>query len=115
MALQYGEGGDLEVTLEGPYASLGGGGAAMKLATIHLPVNAWKGAESPFSQVVQVEAVSVNSKIYLEASVEQLEEMRDINTRFTTENDAGVVTAYAIGNKPTKDYTFQATVVEVIA
>lgn len=115
MSLQYGEGGDLEVTLEGPYASLGGGGAASKLATIYLPVNAWKGAESPFSQVVQVEEVSVNSAVLLLASVEQLKELGDINTKFTTENEAGVVTAFAIGNKPTKDYTFQAIVTEVVA
>ena len=115
MALQYGEGGDLEVTLEGPYASLGGGGAAAKLTTIHMPVSGWKGAESPYSQVVQVEEVSVNSVIFLQASVEQMEELRDLNTEFTTENDAGVVTAYATGDKPTEDYTFQAIIMEVVA
>ena len=32
---------------------------------------------------------------------------------FVTENDGGVVTVYAIGQKPQNDYTIQVTITEV--
>ena len=114
MALQYGEGGELEVTMEGPFASIEGG-STEKLATIHLPVSEWKGAERTFFQIVQVDEVSANSMVKLQASVEQLEKLQDMDLSFTAVNDAGVVTVYAVGDKPTEDWTLQATVVEVVA
>ena len=114
MALQYGEGGELEVTLEGPFGSIEGG-AAKKITEITLLAANWKGGESPYFQVVTVEGVSVNSMVKLQESVEQFEIFRKKRIAFTTENDGGVVTAFAIGNKPTDDYTIQATIEEVIA
>ena len=113
MAQQYGTGSNMTVQMAGPYA--GGGGTAMKLTEIALPASAWKGAESPYSQVVTVEGTSVRSLVDLQPSVEQLEIFRDKELAFTTENDGGVVTVYAIGDKPTNDYTIQATIVEVTA
>ena len=115
MSLQYGEGGDLEVILEGPFASLDGEGTAAKLETIHLPVNEWKGEGKKFFQVVQSDKVSVNSIVLLQATDEQIESLMDLDLSFHAVNDAGVVTVYAIGDKPTVDYTFQAIVVEVVA
>ena len=113
MAQQYGEGGGIYVNMEGPFS--GGGGTAAKLTNITLLASAWKGAESPYSQVVAVEGVSVNSMVNLQPSVEQLEIFHDKDIAFTTENDGGVVTVFAIGDKPYNDYTIQATIVEVIA
>ena len=112
MALQYGEGGELEVTLEGPFGS---GGTDKKLTYINLLASNWKGGESPYSQVVTVEGVSVNSMVKLQESIEQSEIFRKKRIAFTTENDGGVVTAFAIGSKPTDDYIIQATIEEVIA
>lgn len=112
MALQYGAGGTITVSMEGPF---GGGGTAVKLTEITLLASAWKGGESPYSQVVAVEGVSVNSMVNLQPSVEQLEIFHDKDLAFTTENDAGVVTVYAIGDKPANDYTIQATIMEVVA
>ena len=34
---------------------------------------------------------------------------------FTAENDGGTVTLWAIGDKPSEDLTFQATLTEVVA
>ena len=112
MAQQYGEGGGITVSMEGPFGS---SGTAVKLTEITLLASGWKGGESPYSQVVDVEGVSVNSMVNLQPSVEQLEIFHDKDIAFTTENDGGVVTVFAIGDKPTNDYTIQATLVEVVA
>lgn len=112
MAQQYGEGGGISVKMEGPFGS---GGTAVKLTYINLLASNWKGGESPYSQVVTVEGVSVNSMVKLQESVEQSEIFRKKRIAFTTENDGGVVTAFAIGSKPTDDYIIQATIEEVIA
>lgn len=113
MALDYGTGGNYTVSMAGPFA--GNGGSTVKLTEVTLLAANWKGGESPYSQVVAVEGVSVNSMVNLQPSVEQLEIFHDKDIAFTTENDGGVVTVYAIGDKPTNDYTIQATLVEVVA
>ena len=114
MALDYGTGGNITVVMEGPFAG-GGGGTSAKLTEITLLAANWKGAESPYSQVVAIEDVSVNSMVNLQPSVEQLEIFRDQDVAFTTENDEGIVTVFAIGDKPTNDYVIQATIMEVTA
>ena len=113
MALEYGTGGNVTVKMAGPVG--GSGGTSAKLTEIVLPAANWKGAESPYSQVVSVDGVSVNSKVDLQPSVEQLEIFHDKDIAFSTENDGGVVTVYAIGDRPTSDYTIQATIMEVVA
>ena len=111
MAQQYGNSSGINVQMAGPFGVAGG--AAVKLTEISLPAANWKGAISPYSQVVEVEGVSVNSKVDLQPSVEQLEIFHDKDIAFSTENDGGVVTVYAIGDKPANDYIIQATIVEV--
>ena len=49
----------------------------------------------------------------LTPSVEQLAVFYDKDLTFVTENEDGVVTVYAIGQKPTNDYTIQVTITEV--
>ena len=46
-------------------------------------------------------------------SVEQLVIFYEKDLTFVTENEGGVVTVYAIGQKPTNDYTIQVTITEV--
>ena len=46
-------------------------------------------------------------------SVEQLAVFWNKNLGFVAENDGGIVTIYAIGQKPMNDYTIQVTVTEV--
>lgn len=112
MALSYGASSSFSVSMEGPF---GNTGSKMKIAYISLTAADWKGAVSPYSQVVEVEGVSANSMVDLQPSVDQLEAFRDKELAFTTENDGGTVTVYAIGDKPTEDYTIQATITEVVA
>ena len=112
MAQQYGEGGGITVKMEGPFGS---GGASVKLTEVTLLASEWKGGESPYFQVVDVEGVSVNSLVNLQPSVEQLEIFHDKDIAFTTENNGGTVTVFAIGDKPSNDYIIQATIMEVVA
>ena len=111
MAQQYGTGTGITVQMAGPF---GGAGTTVKLAEITLLAANWKGAVSPYSQAVAVEGVSVNSKVDLQPAVEQLEIFHGKDIAFSTENDDGRVTVYAVGDKPDSDYTMQATVMEVI-
>jgi hypothetical protein len=112
MAQAYGNGGGFTVRMAGPVAT---GGTTSKLADIVIPASGWKGGESPFSQVVEIDKVSVNSKVDLQPDVELLETLRDKDISLVAKNDAGVVTVYAIGEKPTADLTMQVSITEVVA
>jgi hypothetical protein len=87
--------------------------APTRVVAVDLPSSAWVGDASPYSQVVSIDGVTPNSLVDLQPSVEQLEVFRNKDLAFTTENEDGVVTVYAIGDRPKNDYTIQATVTEV--
>ncbi len=111
MALQYGNQATFTVTLAGPF---GGSGAGVKLAQIELKKDNWKGSASPYFQEVEVAGVSVNSMVNLQPNAQQQEIFREKEIAFTAENVGGKVTVYVVGDKPTQDHTFQATITEVI-
>lgn len=80
---------------------------------VKLYASAWVGAEDPYSQVVKIAGVTAHSKVDLLPSVEQLAIFHDKDIAFVTENEDGVVTVYAIGDKPTQDYTIEVCITEV--
>lgn len=88
-------------------------GYATKIVNIKLAASAWQGDEDPYSQVVTIDGVTPKTKVDLLPDVEQLAIFHDKDIAFVTENDDGVVTVYAIGDKPTQDYTMQASLKEV--
>lgn len=92
-----------------------GGGTSVRLTAITIYASRWEGTESPWSQVVSVAGVTPFSKVDLQPSVEQLDAFHMKDLAFVAENDDGVVTVFAIGDKPKNDYTIQATVMEVSA
>ena len=85
-----------------------------KYATINLLASAWQGAEDPYSQIVTLPCATERSKVDLLPSVEQLAIFHDKDIAFVTENDGGVVTVYAIGDKPTQNYVIEVCVTEVV-
>ncbi len=87
--------------------------APIRVVTIDLPSSSWVGDASPYSQVVNIDGVTPNSLVDLQPSVEQLAIFHEKDVAFTTENEDGVVTVFAIGDRPRNDYTIQATVTEV--
>ena len=111
MALYFGSGGDLSVTMEGPF---GNAGSAVLLRQISLPAAGWKGAVSPFFQQVEMEDIATNSKVDLLPTYDQLETFRQKELAFTTENNSGILTVYAIGQCPDGDLTMMASVTEVV-
>lgn len=113
MALDYGEGGSFTVTMDGPFAS-GGSGGALKMVAISAPAANWKGGESPFSQVVAVDGVTVSSKVDVQLSMEQSMQFSDRIFAFQAINNSGVITLYAYGSMPDVDFEIQATISEVM-
>ena len=84
-----------------------------RIGYISILASKWVGTASPYSQVVAVDGVTENSQVDLTPSVEQLAAFHEKDLAFVTENEDGVVTVYAIGQKPTNDYTIQVTITEV--
>lgn len=86
---------------------------AIRIGEITLLASNWIGDNNLFSQVVEVEGVTENSQVDITPSVEQLAVFYEKDIAFVTENDGGMVTVYAVGQKPTNDYTIQVTITEV--
>lgn len=87
--------------------------SSSKIAYVDLLASNWVGDSSPYSQVVSIDGVTENSQVDLTPSIEQLVIFYEKDLGFVTENEDGVVTVYAIGQKPENDYTIQVTMTEV--
>lgn len=87
--------------------------SSVRLAYIELFADRWMGNQSPYSQVVDIEGVTERSFINLQPSIEQLEIFYDKDISLTVVNEDGIVTVVVIGDKPTRDYVMQVTLVEV--
>lgn len=84
-----------------------------KLTTILLSANAWEGTSSPYSQVVNCHCATECSKIDLQPTPEQIDELQSEAIALMATNNTGTVIVYAIGGKPAHDYTISALVTEV--
>ena len=84
-----------------------------RVVDITLLASAWQGDEDPYYQVVEIEGVTANTKVDLQASAEVLDIFHEKDIAFVAENASGVVTVYVIGDKPSQDYTLQAALKEV--
>lgn len=117
-----GDAADLASNLDGDVAELfkrikaleDGGSSVARISYVDLPASGWKGEQSPYSQVVSIAGVTENSQVDLTPSAEQLSVFHNKDLAFVTENEDGVVTVYAIGQKPANDYTIQVTITEVV-
>lgn len=90
-------------------------GSTASIGVVELIAARWVGSGNLYSQVVSIDGVTKNSQVDLTPSVEQLVVFYEKDLTFVTENDGGVVTVYAIGQKPTNDYEVQVTITEVSA
>lgn len=84
-----------------------------KIASVTIYANRWVGTASPYSQVVNISGVTKSSKIDLNPTLEQLNIFYSKDITFVAGNNNGIITVYCIGQKPTNDYTMQATITEV--
>ena len=85
-----------------------------KAITITLISSAWVVDGDRYSQIVSIPEATAYSKVDLQPSAEQLTIFHEKDIAFVTENVGGTITVYCIGQKPTNDYTIQATITEVI-
>ena len=84
-----------------------------RVVEVELLAANWVGESSPYSQIVNIEGVTEFSQVDLTPSIEQLVIFYEKDLGFVTENEDGIVTVYAIGQKPENDYVMQVTVTEV--
>lgn len=88
--------------------------SVVRLSYVTIKASNWlTEAESLHSQVVTMDGITPYSKVDLLPSAEQLAIFHNKDVAFVTENEDGVVTVFAIGDKPTQDYTMQAQITEV--
>ncbi len=89
--------------------------AKTRKITVNLPVDAWEGDKSPYSQVIHVDDITDKSKIDLQPTEEQIAQLQNEGISLTAANvDGKKVVVYAIcAKKPTVAYTIQATIVEI--
>ena len=80
-----------------------------KIAEVELLAANWVGESSPYSQVVTIDGVTPNTQVDLTPSAEEMEAFRVKELALVAENHNGVVTVYAIGQKPVNDYVMQVT------
>ena len=86
---------------------------ASKTSSISLPASGWTTATNVYSQVVTVSGSTVNSKVDIYPTPEQLIELQSAGIALVAVNEDGVVTVYALNNKPTSDYFMQVTLTEL--
>ena len=86
----------------------------IKLTTVTMLADAWEGDSMPYSQTITCNGATANSKVDLQPTAVQIVELQNNETTLMLQNDNGVVTAWAIGNKPTQNYTMQALMTEVV-
>lgn len=88
--------------------------AKPRITTVTLSASAWSGSSNPWSQTVTVDGVTANSRLELSPTAAQIVSLQNAEITLMLQNDAGTVSAWAIGNKPEEDYTMQVLLTEVI-
>lgn len=92
-----------------PYMNMPGYALVTKKISIELPAANWDGTSSPYSQIVEIADITENSKIDLQVTPEQLTWLQDQEISLIAKNENGLsVVIYAIGEKPTIDFTVQS-------
>lgn len=86
---------------------------SVRIANVDLLAANWIGDASPYSQILEIDGVTEYSQVDLKPNIQQLTEFHNKDLAFVTENEDGVVTVYAIGDKPKNDYTIQVSITEV--
>lgn len=84
-----------------------------RIAHIDLISANWINESNYYYQKVEIDGITENSQVDLTPSIEQLVIFYEKDLGFVTENEDGIVTVYAIGQKPENDYTIQVTITEV--
>ncbi len=87
---------------------------AARQSSVSIVASQWTGTDSPFTQVVTIENSKASSKVDLQPDSTVIQQLLDDGCNgLYIQNDAGTLTAYAVGSAPTVDLTIQCTLTEV--
>lgn len=94
----------------------GGGFSTVSKFEVTLPASGWQKSSDNtyYSQVITVPGATEDSKIDLQPTPAQLISLLNNGTSMFASNEAGTITVYVVGSKPTSDMTMQATKMEVV-
>ena len=84
-----------------------------RISTINLSKNSWSGSSSPYYQTVSINTVTSATKVELNPTVSQIVSLQNDDIALMAQNDAGNVTIYSFGGKPSADMEIQVTLTEV--
>lgn len=84
-----------------------------RVSTITLSKFAWVGTSEPYSQEVSIPTVTASTKIDLQPTAQQIVTLNNNDIALIAQNDNGTATIYALGGKPSVDYTMQVLLTEV--
>ena len=84
-----------------------------RISTINLSKTGWSGSSSPYYQTVSINTVTSATKVELNPTVSQIVSLQNDDIALMAQNDAGTVTIYSFGGKPSVDMTIQVTLTEV--
>lgn len=65
-----------------------------------------------YGQIVALDDATEYSRLDLQPSTDMLAEFQNLNLVFVTENENGTIRVYSVGDKPSKTYTMQASIIE---
>ena len=85
--------------------------AKPRVITVNLTTN-WSVDGDKYKQELALTDITKYSRLDLQPDVDMLAEFKQLGLVFVTENKEGVITVYAVGEKPNKAYSIQATIVE---
>ena len=84
-----------------------------KQSTVFLSAADWVYDDGFYFQFANPEGVTRFSQVDLKPSPQQLVKFHNLHIALTTVNEDGILTVYAIGNKPAEDYTLEISITEV--
>lgn len=87
--------------------------AKPRIVTIELTTNWTQVSNEKYSQEIELENITKNSRLDLQPNADILAEFKQLGLAFVTENNGGIITVYSVGNMPLKSYTIQSTIVEM--
>lgn len=92
-----------------------GGGSATRTSEVELLAANWlDGKPGQYYQVVEIDGTTERSIIALAPDAAQVLVLNDKAFTIQFENEGGVITAFATGDKPTLNYVFQVHITEVV-
>lgn len=84
-----------------------------RVSTITLAAANWAGSVAPYSQVVEIDTVTTDTKVELNPTVSQVVKLQNDDIALMVENNGGIVTIYSFGGKPSESMVMQVTLQEV--